>query len=182
MTISGPKPRPSSGLPKLGIVRAPEELVDRPAVAIARVKISQRVERQPERVDLSVREVFGVRAVRPHPVGVARVHGDWAVVASLDFRVVGVAVASVDPAVEAPRKSVGHAVSVAIAEDSVEHLAGVGMAVAIRVPHQVDVGDVMDDRRSGRRQRQQADRDVQAVGERLDLAGSPIGAENPRES
>ena len=83
----------------------------------------------------------------------------------------------VDPAVEAPGERVGHAVGVAVAEDAVEDIAAVGAAVAVGVAHQVDVGDVVDDRLAARRVGEQADRDVQAVGERLDLAGAAVGAE-----
>ena len=52
-------------LAEAGIPGAAEQLIDRPAVAVARVEVAQRVERQAERVDLAVREVLDVRAVGP---------------------------------------------------------------------------------------------------------------------
>ena len=58
------------------VVRPAEELVDRLGVAVARVEVAERVERQAERVDLAVREVLDVRAVGPDAVGVARLHRD----------------------------------------------------------------------------------------------------------
>ena len=99
--------------------------------------------------------------------------GRWSL--PLNLRVVGEAVAGIDPAVEAPGEGVGHPVGVAVAEDSVEHLARVGPPVAVGVAHQVDVGDVMDQSARGRRQRQEPDRDIQAIGECLDLAGPAVG-------
>ena len=70
--------------------------------------------------------------------------GRWSL--PLHVRVVGEAVAGVDPAVETPGEGIGHAVRVAVAEDPVEHLARVGPAVAVGIPHQVDVGDVVHER------------------------------------
>ena len=69
-------------LAEAGIPRTPEKLIDRPAVAVARIEVAQRVERQAERIDLAVGDVLGVRAVGLHPVGVARVHADRPMVAS----------------------------------------------------------------------------------------------------
>ena len=63
-------------LAEAGIARAAQELIERLAVAVARIEVAERVERQAERIDLPVREVLGMRAVGLHPVGVARVHGD----------------------------------------------------------------------------------------------------------
>ena len=134
-------------LAEAGIPGASEELIDRPAVAVARVEVAQRIERQAERIDLAVREVLGVRAVGPHPVGVARAHRDRPPVLALHGRVVGVAVAGVDPAVEAPGEGVGHAVRVAVAEDAVEDLARIGAAVAVGVAEQEDVGNAVHERR-----------------------------------
>ena len=51
-------------LAEAGIVGAAEQLVDRQRVAVGRVQVAQRIERQAERVDLPVREVLDVRAVR----------------------------------------------------------------------------------------------------------------------
>ena len=45
-------------LAEAGVPGAAEELVDRPAVAVAGVEVAQRVERQAERVDLAVGEVL----------------------------------------------------------------------------------------------------------------------------
>jgi len=86
-------------------------------------------------------------------------------------------VASVDPAVEAPGEGIGHAVGVAVAEDAVDNLARIGAAVAVGVAKQEDVGNAMDQGGGRPGQGDQADRDVQAVGERLDRAGFSIGAE-----
>ncbi len=85
--------------------------------------------------------------------------------------------AGVDPAVEAPGKGVGHAVGVAMAEDAVERLAAIGPAVAVLVRHQEDVGNAVHERRAGRWQGQDANRNIQAVGKGLDLRGPAIGAE-----
>ncbi len=74
----GAEPQAVVRLAEAGVPGAPQELIDRPAVAVARVEVAQRVERQAERVDLAVGDVLGVRAVGPHPVGIARVHLDRA--------------------------------------------------------------------------------------------------------
>ena len=136
-------------LAEAGIPGASEKLIDRPAVAIARVEIAQRVERQTEGIDLAVRHIFGVRTVGPHPVGVTRVHRDRPLVLALHGRVVGEAVAGIDPAVEAPGEGVGHPVRVAVAEDAVEHVARVCLAVAVVVPKQEDIGNAVHERGVG---------------------------------
>ncbi len=140
-------------LAEAGIPGTAQELIDRPAVAVAGIKVAERVEGESEGVDLPVRDILGVRAVAPEPIRVARVHADCLVVAPLHLRFVGEAVTRVDPAVEAPRECVGHPVSVAMADDAIEHLARVGPAIAVRVLHQVDIGDIVDDRLAARRDR-----------------------------
>ena len=164
-------------LAEAGIPCAPEQLIDRPAVAIAGIQIAQRVERQAERVDLSMREILRVRAVGLHPVSIAGVHRDRLFVLPLHGRVIGIAVTGVDPAVEAPGEGIGHAVGIAMAEHAVEDLARIGAAVAIGITQQEDVGNAMYQGRGCGGQGEQADRDVQAIGKGLDRAGPSIGAE-----
>ena len=81
--ISGTEPEPVVGLAEAWIPAAAEELVDRLAVAVARVEVAERVEAEAERVDLAVREVLQMRAVGPHPVDVAGLHRDRLLVARL---------------------------------------------------------------------------------------------------
>ena len=72
----GAKSQAVVGLAEAGVISPSRELIERLAVAVARIQVVERVERQAERVDLSVGEILGMRAVGPHPVGVARVHAD----------------------------------------------------------------------------------------------------------
>jgi len=72
----GPESQSIVRLAEAGVPGASEKLVDRPAVAVARVKVPERVERQAERVDVAMRDVLGARAVGLHPVGIAGAHGN----------------------------------------------------------------------------------------------------------
>ena len=151
--------------------------VERLGVAVGRVQVAQRIEGQAERVDLPVRELLDVRAVGPEAVRVARLHRDRpGRPAPSIVRGVGEAVAGVDPAVDPAVKAVGHAVRVAEAERAVQHLAALAAAVAVGVAAAVEVGDAVDDRAVG--QRQDADGDVEAVGERGDPAGAAVASKS----
>src|SRR5262249_18015608 len=110
--------------------------------------------------------------------GVARVHGDGAAVGPLHGAGVAVAVAGVDPAVEAQGEGVGHAVRVAGAVLAGGDLAFVGLARAGGVGQPPDVGDADGGGLlAGAGQGQHADGDVEPVGEGGDLAGPAVGAE-----
>ena len=165
------------GLAEARVIGPSQELIDRPAVAVARIKVAVRVERQAEGVDLAMRVIFDVRAVGLHPVDVAGLHDDRLLVRPLDLRLVAEPVAGVDPAVEAPAKGVGHAVGVLEAVLLVGDLRFVGLAVAVRIDKPADVGDVVDQRRVPFADGQDADRDVQAVGEGVDRPGLAVVGE-----
>ena len=55
-----------------GVIGSLEKLIDRPAVAVARIEVAERIERKPERIDLAVRDIFDAAAVGLDAVGVAR--------------------------------------------------------------------------------------------------------------
>src|SRR5947209_3014481 len=102
-------------------------------MAIAGIQIAERVKRQAERIDLSMRDVFNAAAVGPDAIGVARGHGDGGSALALDSGRVGEPVAAVNPAVETAHKLAGHAVGVFETIGVVEYLALVGLAVGIGV-------------------------------------------------
>ncbi len=83
----------------------------------------------------------------------------------------------VNPAVEAPGERVGHAVRVAKAVGLIKRFAFVSLAVAVSVGEALDVRNAVDQRRLTAGHRQDADRDVQAVGERGDFPGVAVGTE-----
>ena len=110
---------------------------------------------------------------RPKAVGVAALQVDLVAVAALHGRGVGPAVAGVEPAVEAAAEGVVHAVRVAAeVERPVEDLAAVGLAVAVGVVEEPDVGDAEGD--DAVLVGIEADGDVQAVGEDGHLVGAAV--------
>jgi hypothetical protein len=93
-------------------------------------------------------------------------------------RVVVEAVVGIYPAVEADGEVVGHAVRVARAVGAEELLLLVGPAVAVGVGELADVVDREDERAAF--DRQDAERDVEPFGERLDLPRRPSSAKSDR--
>ena len=63
------KPDAVVRLAETGIPRSPDELVNRPAMAIGRIEVAHWVEGEPEWIDLSVGVILGMRPIGPHPVG-----------------------------------------------------------------------------------------------------------------
>ena len=116
------------------VARPADELRDRLGVAVGGVEVEPRVEGHAERVHLPAGEDLDAAAVRAEAERVARTASciSWP---SLPFtvRVVGEAVAGVDPAVGHQRERVDHAVRVADAEAREQHLRLVGLAVAVGV-------------------------------------------------
>ncbi len=159
------------------VIGAGEELVDRPAVAVAGVEVAERVEGEAERVDLAPGDLFEMRAVGAEAIDVARVHGNRLLVGSLHRGGVGEAVAGIDPAIEGQGEGAGHAVRVAESVSRIGNLAAVGVAVAVVVGHEVDVGDAMHEGLVPVALGQDPDRDVQAVGEVRDRTGAAVGSE-----
>src|SRR5262249_39558482 len=82
-------------LAEAGVAAAAQQLVDRLTVAVARVEVAERVERQAEGVHLAPGELLDAGAIGLDAVGVARFHGDRRTVAGLDGGLVGKAVADV---------------------------------------------------------------------------------------
>lgn len=155
------------------VVAAPQELVRGSRVAVRGEQVAERVDRHPERVDLAVREVLDARAVETEPVGVPGDHVDSVAVGPPDLGVVVEPVAGVDPAVEGAAEGVVQTVGVAVpAEGPVEPLPPVTPVVAVDVLEVPDPGDAEDD--GAPSPGKDADRNVQAAGERRDPVGSPV--------
>src|SRR5262249_670869 len=147
-----------------------EKLIQRPRVAVGRVEVAPIVEAQAEGVDLAVREMLDARAVELDAIRVPRRHADLVCRLALDVRRVGKTVAAVDPAVEPPDELSGHGVRVLEAILRKEDLALVGLAVAVRVGHQVEIRDAVDEGLRALVDREDANWDVEIVGESGDFA------------
>ena len=141
-------------------------------MAVRRVLVAPRVERQAERVDLSPRDLFDARSVFAKTKRVSAVHRDLTPVGSANVRRVPESMAGVDPTVDPPREGIGHPVRVDVAESPVQHVARLGSSVAVGVAADPDVRDAEDDR-SLRRGRI-ADRDVQSVEKVSHLRRFPV--------
>ena len=127
--------------------------------------LKQLVKAHAERVDLAVREVLDAAAVELEAEDVARLHVDFVAVGALHAAVVVEAVAGIDPAVAAAAEGVDHAVRVAAGvERAVEDGPLVADAVAVGVFEMPDVRNAVGD--AAALPRVDADRDVEAVGER----------------
>ena len=129
------------------VIRPAQEHVDRFAMTIGRIKIAQRVEAKPERIDLPMSELFDVRTVNPHSVDVPRVERNPLVVAPFDGRIIGKAVAGVNPAVETPGERVRHAVGVAKTDALIKDISFVDFIVAVGIDEVIDIRNSMDERR-----------------------------------
>lgn len=128
------------------IATAPQEQHQGLRVAIGAIKVSQRIERESEGVDLTIGELLDPRAVQTNAVGVSADDLDMAAVLPFDGCCVVVPVGCVEPAVEASPKSVVEAVGVAfVAKWTVENLPLVGLVVAVGVFKVVDIRDAKCD-------------------------------------
>ena len=165
------------------IAASGQEQRQRSRMAVGVEPVSKRVEGHAEGVHLPPGDLLDGRAIGPEAVGVARVQleDDVPFTAELHARLVAEAMVRIHPAVGAEAERVLVAMRVAEIEWPVEHFPQVGRAVVIRVGQFPDVRDRPDDRRglSTRRpwQRQDADRDVELVGEQRRFPGPAVGAE-----
>ena len=145
--------------------------------------VAERIEGHAEGVDLTPGHLLDGGAVGTEAIGVAgtQFEDDVPRPAGFDLGVVAEAVVRIHPAVGAEPERVLIAVRVGEIERPVEDLALVGLAVVVGVGQFPDVRDRPDDggRLASRwpRQRQDADRDVEFVGEQRRLPRPAIGAE-----
>ena len=86
------------------IVTAAQELIDRFAVAIGGVKIAERVEAKPERIDLAPGVLLDARAIEPDAISIAGIHLHFVAIRAAHTGVVVVAMRRVEPAVETARE------------------------------------------------------------------------------
>ena len=163
-------------LAETGIVSAAHQLVNRLAVAIGRKAVAQRVHRHPERIDLPPRKLLDSRSVRPHAVGVAGLHVHHMAISTGHRRNVVEPMTRVDPTVEVSTKRVVHSVRVPLeAHWTVQPDTFVRAVISIGISQQPDVGNAIHDRPA--LNRDDADRNIQAIGKRRDLVRSavPVG-------
>ena len=120
------------------------------------------------------------RAVVAEAERVARGHADAVAVRARHRRTVAEAVARVDPAVVAAQEAVHHPVRVVVVERTVQDASLVHAPVPVAVDHAIQVRDAVHDRAVAHRH--DADRDVQAVGERREAVGAPVASSCPRGS
>ena len=169
------------------VVRLAEAFVDapaqqhrhRPGMAIGGELVAEGIEAHAKRVHLPPGDLLDRRAIGLEAVGVARLHreNDLPLPLELDLRIVAEAVAGIHPAIGAQAERVLIAVGVDEVERAVEDLARVGLAVAVGVGELPDVGDRPDDRLVAWPKGEDADRDVEIVGEADGLPGPAIGVE-----
>ena len=169
------------------VVRLAEALVDASAeehrhgarMAIGGELVAEGIEAHPEGVDLSPGDLLDRGAIGLEAVGVPRLHreDDLSLPLELDLRIVAEAVAGIDPAIGSEPERVLIAVGVDKVERAVEDLARVGLAVAVGVGELPDVGDRPDDRLVTKPEGEDADRDLEIVGEPDRLPGPAIRAE-----
>ena len=156
------------------VVRAPDQLRDRLAVAVRRVQVAPWIDRNPEWIHLPACKHFQPTAIGAKAEGVSAVHGHFVAVLALHLAVVGEAVAGIHPAVGHQGVAVGHAVGVAVAEAFVQRLTLVGLAVAIGIGEFQDPAALAHDHALAVAQRQHADWYVQFVVEHRHFLGFAV--------
>ena len=182
MIVAGHRRRVAEAVVRLAkaLVHAPpQQHRHRPGVAIGGELVAEGVEAHPEGVDLPPGNLLDRRAVGLEAVGVSRLHrqDDLPLSMELDFRVVAEAVAGVDPAIGAQAERVLIAVGIDEVERAVEDFPLVGLSVAVGVGELPDVGDRPDDHLVAGAEGEDADRDVEIVGEAHGLPRPAIRAE-----
>ena len=165
------------------VIAAAEDHHDRLGMAVSRELVAHPVEAHAERVHLPPRHLLDRGAVGAEAIGVTGGHfkDNIPLATEFYFRRVAEAVAGVDPAIGPEPEGVLVTVGVGKIEWPVEHLAAIRLAVAIGVGELPDVGDRPDDHRLAAtirgtaRQRQHADRNIEAVGKERGLRGAAVG-------
>src|SRR6266581_7517343 len=108
-------------LAKARIKRPAQQHIHRRTVAVRRPEIAQRIEHQPERIDLSPGVLLDMRAVDFKAVTVARIHFDAAAIAGGESRVIVVAVVGIKPAIEPAPERAGQPVGVFLEPESAKN-------------------------------------------------------------
>ncbi len=172
-------------LAEAGVIAAAQELIEGGAVAIGAEEIAPVVPAQAKGIHLPPRVLLHSRGIHADAPRVAAIEVDGRAVLRLEDGVVAEAVGAVEPAIIAPAEGGEVAMGVFFpAEWAEEHLAFVGLAVAVGILHQPDIRDAPHDAllrdlpaRPRRTKRVEAARDIQAIGKNLHLAGVAVGSE-----
>ena len=156
-------------LAKRFVIAAPEQLGDRLRMAIGVVGQAPAIKAHAERIHLSPRDLLDRRAIRTEAVGIPRLHPQdhRSLASQFHLRVVAKTVARVDPAVGHEPQGVLIAMGVREVERTKQHLALFRPAIAILVRQLPQVRNRPHDRLGPRAERQNANGDVQLVGEFL---------------
>ena len=166
------------GLAKTGIPTSGQQLVKRRTVAVAGIEVSAGIPSQTKRIHLTVRVVLDPGTVEADAVGVARIQIHMTAVAGRDMGIVVEPVGRIEPAIEtaAERGLVAMGIP-GVVEGSVQRGPLVGLAVAIGVLEQPNVGDAPDERLPMAvvgAEGIHPDGNIQAVGKLGHLAGATV--------
>ena len=163
------------------VVTVFQDEADRLRVAVGHEEVTVIVDDAAKRVDHAARVVLDPRSVEPEAKRVSRVHRDRRAIAACHMRRIVEPVTGVEPAVVAASEGVAHAVRVLRKiKRPVEFLSLVGLSVAIGVTQEPDVRNAEAD--DSILVRVETHRDVELVGKRGHLVGSPVAVrvfENP---
>ena len=155
------------------IIAAANELIDRRAMAIGRIKIPARIQMHAKWIHLPPGKLLHTRAIRANAVGVSGLQIDAASIATAHGSVVVEAMRHVQPAIKPAREAGVHPVRVAFeAERAIEFLTAIRTTVVVSVPQKPDVRNAPDNRTIAIRI--YAGRDVQPIGERGDLVRATV--------
>ena len=132
---------------KAGIPTSGQKLVERRTVAVAGIEVSAGIPSQTKRIHLTVRVVLDTGTVEADAVGVARVQIHMTAVAGRDMGVVVEPVGRIKPAIEAAAERGLVAMGITgVIEGPIQRGPLVGLAVAIGVLQEPDVGDAPNER------------------------------------
>src|SRR6185369_7351947 len=164
------------GFAEAGIIGAAQQVINGGAVAIGGPKIAERIEHEPEGIDLAPGVLLNAGTVHPEPVGIAGIHFDGAAIFGGEGGIIVVTVIGVDPTIIPAAKRAGEPVDVPVKTLAAEdNLLFIRAPVAVDVLEKIDVGDAETD--DAIFIGVQADRDIQAIGEGGGLAGAAIFVE-----
>ena len=135
------------GFTEAGIPTAGQQLVERRTVAVAGIEVSAGIPGETKRIHLTVRVVLDTGTVEADAVGIARVQIHMTAVAGRDMGVVVEPVGRIKPAIEAAAERGLISMGITgVIEGPVQRGPLVGLAVAIGVFEQPDMGDAPNER------------------------------------
>src|ERR1041385_2292333 len=124
---------------KMWIISAADKLIQRRAMTVGRINITESIEYKPERIDLAKRKLLHATSIYLETKRVARDQRNRITIRARKRRLVGETVTGVNPAIVAANKIAHHAMCILVAERTEHHSLAFELIVAIGIGEFINI-------------------------------------------